>query len=60
MDVTGDLESYFAHGGLKDTGSIETGTHVLFAGTVVEAETTTSRSPLLWQRHRYHGLSGLD
>ncbi len=42
------------------TGSMETGTHVLFAGTVVEAETTTSRSPLLWQRHRYHGLAGLD
>lgn len=42
------------------TGSIETGTHVLFAGAVVEAETTTSRSPLLWQRHHYHRLGGLD
>ena len=41
-------------------GSIETGTHVLFAGAVIEAETTTSRSPLLWQRHRYHGVGGLD
>ena len=41
-------------------GSIETGTHVLFAGAVIEAETTSSRSPLLWQRHDYHGLGGLD
>ncbi|WP_332690537.1 flavin reductase family protein [Devosia sp.] len=41
-------------------GSMETGTHVLFAGAVVEAETTTSRSPLLWQRHQYHQLGGLD
>jgi flavin reductase len=41
-------------------GSMETGTHVLFAGAVVEAETTTSRSPLLWQRHNYHQLGGVD
>lgn len=41
-------------------GSIETGTHVLFAGAIVEAETTTSRLPLLWQRHHYHGIAGLD
>lgn len=41
-------------------GSIETGTHVLFAGAVIEAETTTSRVPLLWQRHQYHGLTGVD
>lgn len=41
-------------------GSIETGTHVLFAGAVVEAETTTGRSPLLWQRHGYRGVCGLD
>jgi flavin reductase (DIM6/NTAB) family NADH-FMN oxidoreductase RutF len=41
-------------------GSIETGSHVLFAGAVVEAETTTSRKPLLWQRHGYHGLGDLD
>jgi flavin reductase len=37
-------------------GSVETGTHVLFAGAVIEAETTTSRKPLLWQRHGYHRL----
>ena len=42
------------------TGSIETGTHVLFAGAVIEAETTTSRAPLLWQRHQYHAVAGLD
>lgn len=41
-------------------GSIETGTHVLFAGAIVEAETTTSRAPLLWQRHHYHRLGGVD
>lgn len=41
-------------------GSIETGTHVLFAGAVIEAETTSSRSPLLWQRHDYRKLGGLD
>lgn len=40
-------------------GSMETGTHVLFAGAIIEAESTTSRSPLIWQRHHYHGLSGL-
>ncbi|MHA6729933.1 flavin reductase family protein [Devosia sp. A369] len=41
-------------------GSIETGSHVLFAGAVVEAETTTGRSPLLWQRHQYHRLDGVE
>lgn len=41
-------------------GSIETGTHVLFAGAVIEAEMTTSRQPLIWQRHHYHSLDGLD
>ena len=41
-------------------GAIETGTHVLFAGAIIEAETTTGRSPLLWQRHQFHGLGGLD
>ena len=41
-------------------GAIETGTHVLFAGAITEAETTTSRSPLLWQRHKYHALGGVD
>lgn len=41
-------------------GSMATGTHVLFAGAIIEAETTTSRSPLLWQRHGYHRISGLD
>ena len=41
-------------------GSIETGTHVLFAGAIIEAETTTGRTPLIWQRHDYHTVSGLD
>jgi flavin reductase (DIM6/NTAB) family NADH-FMN oxidoreductase RutF len=37
-------------------GAMETGTHVLFAGAVIEAETDTSRHPLLWHRHGYHGV----
>ncbi|MGV8856413.1 MAG: flavin reductase family protein [Devosia sp.] len=41
-------------------GAMETGTHVLFAGAIIEAETSTSRSPLIWQRHHYHRLGGLD
>lgn len=41
-------------------GSMETGTHVLFAGAIVEAETSTERMPLIWQRHGYHGLSAHD
>lgn len=41
-------------------GSMETGTHVLFAGAIVEVETDTSRRPLVWHRRRYHGLTGLD
>jgi Conserved protein/domain typically associated with flavoprotein oxygenases, DIM6/NTAB family len=41
-------------------GAMETGTHVLFAGAVVEAETDPARAPLLWQRHNYHGLRRLD
>lgn len=41
-------------------GAMETGTHVLFAGAIIEAETTTSRTPLLWQRHGYHGIGPLD
>lgn len=39
-------------------GSMETGTHVLFAGAIIEAETHSERMPLLWQRHGYHGLDG--
>ena len=41
-------------------GAVETGTHVLFAGAVVEADTHTGLRPLLWQRHGYHGLGGVD
>ncbi len=37
-------------------GAMETGTHVLFAGAIVEAETDTARKPLLWHRHGYHGV----
>lgn len=41
-------------------GAMETGTHVLFAGALVDAETDMSRRPLVWNRHNYHGLRGLD
>lgn len=41
-------------------GAMETGTHVLFAGAVVEAETDTALTPLLWHRHAYQGLGGVD
>lgn len=40
-------------------GAMETGTHVLFAGAVVEAETATDQIPLVWQRRNYHGLDPL-
>jgi flavin reductase len=41
-------------------GSIQTGTHVLFAGAIVEVETTTSREPLIWHRHKYHEVCRPD
>lgn len=41
-------------------GSIETGTHVLFAGAIIETASTSGRAPLLWQRQRYRRLEGLD
>jgi len=41
-------------------GAMETGTHVLFAGAIVEAESHEARQPLIWQRHGYHALSGID
>lgn len=41
-------------------GSMETGTHVLFAGAVIEAEANPLLSPLLWHRRGYHGVGGLD
>ncbi|MDB5474257.1 MAG: flavin reductase [Devosia sp.] len=41
-------------------GSIETGTHVLFAGAIVDAQTTTGRQPLIWHRHGYHRVAGME
>lgn len=41
-------------------GSIETGTHVLFAGAIIESDSYEERRPLLWQRHAYHALSDID
>jgi flavin reductase (DIM6/NTAB) family NADH-FMN oxidoreductase RutF len=41
-------------------GAMETGTHVLFAGAIVEAETSTDASPLLWHRHGYRVLGGAE
>lgn len=42
------------------TGAMETGTHVLFAGAIVDAETDPARQPLVWHRHGYRRLDGLD
>jgi len=41
-------------------GAMETGTHVLFAGAIVEAETDASRSPLLWHQRGYRSVGPLD
>ena len=41
-------------------GAMETGTHVLFAGAIVEAESDTDQLPLLWHRHGYAGVDGVD
>lgn len=41
-------------------GAMETGTHVLFAGAIIEAETDTALKPLLWHRHGYRDLGGVD
>lgn len=41
-------------------GAMETGTHVLFAGAIIEAETDAGRSPLMWHRHGYCELGGVD
>jgi flavin reductase (DIM6/NTAB) family NADH-FMN oxidoreductase RutF len=41
-------------------GAMETGTHVLFAGAIIEAETDTALRPLMWYRHGYRDLDGLD
>ena len=41
-------------------GAMETGTHVLFAGAIMDAETDTARSPLLWHRRGYHGVGAFD
>ena len=41
-------------------GAMETGTHVLFAGAIVEAETDTALKPLMWHRHGYRDLGGVD
>ena len=37
-------------------GSIETGTHVLFAGAIVHSE-LSPLEPLIWHRHRYRTLT---
>ena len=41
-------------------GAVETGTHVLFAGAIIEADTDPSLLPLLWHDRRYHTVRGLD
>jgi flavin reductase (DIM6/NTAB) family NADH-FMN oxidoreductase RutF len=41
-------------------GAMETGTHVLYAGAIVDVETDTSRSPLVWHRRGYTAIGGVD
>lgn len=41
-------------------GAMETGTHVLFAGAIIEAEAHEGRRPLIWQQHGYHTLTKID
>src|SRR4051794_32267083 len=40
-------------------GTIETGTHVLFAGAIVHSEISPQLEPLIWHRHRYRTLTDL-
>jgi flavin reductase (DIM6/NTAB) family NADH-FMN oxidoreductase RutF len=40
-------------------GAMETGTHVLYAGAIIEAETDPDRSPLLWHRRHYGQVADL-
>lgn len=39
-------------------GAIETETHVLFAGGVVDSAVSADRAPLMWQRRHYTSLAG--
>ncbi|HTM77555.1 MAG TPA: flavin reductase family protein [Devosia sp.] len=41
-------------------GSIETGSHVLFAGAIVQSELAPALEPLIWHRHRYRSLTDPD
>jgi flavin reductase (DIM6/NTAB) family NADH-FMN oxidoreductase RutF len=38
-------------------GSIEASGHMLFAGSLIEAE-TTAKDPLIWHKRQYKGLEG--
>jgi flavin reductase len=38
-------------------GAMETGTHVLFAGGVVDIDLAPERAPLIWQQRRYKTLA---
>jgi flavin reductase len=38
-------------------GAIETGTHVLFAGGVVDIALVSERKPLIWHERRYKSLA---
>ncbi len=39
-------------------GAIETGTHILFAGAVVDLDLTPHRRPLIWHDRHYKSLAG--
>lgn len=38
-------------------GAIETGTHVLFAGGVIDIDLVADRAPLIWQQRQYKSLA---
>lgn len=41
-------------------GAMETGTHVLFAGAIVDVQTQAQSTPLIWHRRGYRELSAID
>ncbi|QQR41023.1 flavin reductase family protein [Devosia rhizoryzae] len=40
-------------------GAMETGTHVLYAGAIIEAETHTARAPLIWHQRQYGSVGSI-
>lgn len=40
-------------------GAMETGTHVLYAGAIIEAETDPTRVPLIWHQRQYGSVGAI-